>query len=108
MSYACKTCIDEKGQTYSGTALSVQVVKACDFPQCGSGRSSVSWILERATVANLIWPLPDGMTDTELESIFYRSAVRSDSAPRPVPNWREVQLELTKHRTLTLAQLWKH
>lgn len=24
-----------------------------------------------------------------------------------MPNWAEVQLELTKHRTLTLAQLWK-
>lgn len=73
----------------------------------GIGRGSVSRILERATVANLTWPLPDGMTDAELEAILYPSTVRSASAQRPVPKWAEVQLELTKHRTLTLAQLWK-
>lgn len=73
----------------------------------GIGRGSVSRILERATVANLTWPLPDGMTDAELEAILYPSTVRSASAQRAVPNWSEVQLALTKHRTLTLAQLWK-
>lgn len=72
------------------------------------GRGSVSRILERATVANLTWPLPDGMTDAELEAILYPSTARSASGQRPVPNWAEVQLELTKHRTLTLAQLWKN
>ena len=41
----------------------------------GIGRGSVSRILERATVANLTWPLPDGMTDAELEAIL--------SPPRP-------------------------
>ena len=34
------------------------------------GRRSVSRILERATVANLTWPLPDGMTDAKLEAIL--------------------------------------
>ncbi len=39
----------------------------------GVSRGSVSRILERATVANLTWPLPDGMTDAELEAILYPS-----------------------------------
>ncbi len=50
----------------------------------GVGRGSVSRILERATVANLTWPSPDGMTDAELEAILYPSAAWSASAQRPL------------------------
>ncbi len=73
----------------------------------GVGRGSVSRILERATVANLTWPLPEKMTDVELEKILYPGSARSASTQRSVPNWVEVEQELTKHRALTLAQLWR-
>ena len=73
----------------------------------GVGRGSVARILERAMVANLTWPLPEKMTDAELEKILYPGSARSASAQRSVPNWAEVERELTKHRTLTLAQLWR-
>ena len=73
----------------------------------GVGRSSVSRILGHATATNLTWPLPEEMTDAELEAIFYPSSTRSGSVQRPAPDWAEVEQELTKHRTLTLAQLWK-
>ena len=53
----------------------------------GIGRSSVSRILECATVANLTWPLPEGMTDLKLETIFYPGSAWSGSIPSPVPDW---------------------
>ncbi|GEM_PF-2588848 len=48
----------------------------------GVGRSSVSRILGHTTVMNLIWPLPEEMTDAELEAILYspRPAVCVDVA----------------------------
>ena len=73
-----------------------QLSKRAIARNVGIGRGSVSRILERATVANLTWPLPGGMTDAELETILYPSTARSASTQRPVPNWAEVQLELTK------------
>ncbi len=107
MSYACKARIDEKDQAHSGTPICVQVPSCAIARNVGVGRGSVSWILECSTVANLTWLLHDGMTDAELGAILYPSTARSASAQRPVPNWAEVHLELTKHRKLTLAQLWK-
>ena len=73
----------------------------------GVGRGSVSRLLERATVAELSWPLPEGMTDAELEAVLYPATTRDASVQRPVPNWVEVRQELAKHRSLTLHQLWK-
>ena len=45
--------------------------KLFNCPNVGVGRGSVSRILERSTAANLTWPLPEGMTDAELEAILY-------------------------------------
>lgn len=73
----------------------------------GVGRASVSRLLERAEVAKLSWPLPEGMTDAELEAVFYPATTQDVSVQRPVPNWAEVRQELAKHRSLTLDQLWK-
>ena len=72
----------------------------------GIGRSSVSRILDRAKVAKLTWPLPEGMNDVDLEQILYPIAVESGSAQCPMPNWMEVHKELARHRSLTLYQLW--
>ena len=53
----------------------------------GVGRASVSRLLERAKVANLSWPLPEEMTDAELEAVFYPATTQDVSVQRPVPNW---------------------
>ncbi len=70
----------------------------------GVGRSSVSRILDRANVAKLTWPLPEGMSDADLEQILYPRSL--PSTPRPDPDWMEIYKELAKHRSLTLYQLW--
>lgn len=50
----------------------------------GVGRESVSRLLERATVANLSWPLPEGMTDAELEAVLYPATTQD--APQCAPS----------------------
>ena len=70
----------------------------------GIGRSSVSRILDRAKVARLTWPLPEGMSEADLERILY--PVSGSPTQRKMPDWMEVHKELAKHRSLTLHQLW--
>ena len=73
----------------------------------GVSRASVARLLERAAVAKLTWPLPEQITDAELEAILYPTTGQGGAAQRPVPNWAEVRQELARHRSLTLHQLWK-
>ena len=84
---------DEKDQTCPETAICVQVVQAFDCPQCKSSRGLVYRILKRATVVNLTWPLPDGVTDTEFKSTLLQPDCISIPNPNP-PN-------LERQRTAT-------
>ena len=72
----------------------------------GIGCSSVGRILDRAKVANVRWPLPEGTSDADLERILYPSPTQSGSVGRELPDWMEVYKELARHRSLTLHQLW--
>ena len=69
--------------------------------------STVGEYLERAKKAGLSWPLSEGLSDEEL----YRRLYPEESSPkpeteRPIPNWEEVQRELSK-RGVTLTLLWQ-
>jgi len=50
---------------------------------CGVGLGTVSAYLQRATAAGLTWPLPDGLDDTALEALLFRSRPRS----QPETGW---------------------
>ena len=64
-------------------------------------RAGVRVTIERATAAGLTWPLPEAMTDTELESHLYPPAETGSARPRrPEPDWEKVRSELSrKHVT---------
>jgi transposase len=72
----------------------------------GISASTVWEALMRAQAAGMSWPLPEEMTEGELERRLYPSAnpaVRTDAG---VPDWQKVQTEL-RRKHVTLRLLWE-
>ena len=71
-----------------------------------SARSSVAEYERRFAVSGLNWPLPAGLSDTEIERRLFppASAVPADS--RPLPDWSMVHQEL-RRPGVTLMLLWE-
>jgi len=71
-------------------------------------RSSVGEYERRLAAAGLSWPLPEGLSDTDLEQCLYppSSALQVPGERRPVPNWAVIHQELRKPG-VTLALLWE-
>jgi transposase len=68
--------------------------------------TTVGEYLIRFEQAGLSWPLPEDITEAELEKKLFPS-VRSVAMGHPLPNWAEVQKELKSHKGVTLQLLWK-
>ena len=66
--------------------------------------STVSDCIGRATVAGLSWPLPDELTDQQLEALLYRE--RAPAGDRPAPDFKHIHREL-RRKGVTLALLWE-
>jgi len=65
--------------------------------------AAVQNYLARAKVAGLTWPLPDGLTDEELEVLLFPEPV--SMAGHPQPDWADVENQLAdKH--MTLERVW--
>ena len=76
---------------------------------CGMGLGTVHEYLERATAAGIGWPLPEGMSEEELEAkLFGNQLVRTKAVEqRPQPDWKAIHEQLQQHRHLTLQLLWE-
>lgn len=72
---------------------------------CGVGCTTVLEYGYRAKAANLEWPLPEGMTDEELEARLFPPALPQDT-DRPLPDWPHVRSELSK-KGVTMSLLWQ-
>ncbi|MHB8325752.1 MAG: IS21 family transposase, partial [Candidatus Dormibacteria bacterium] len=72
----------------------------------GLARSTVSDYVERARLAGLSWPLPEGLDGDLLEARLFPAPVVPGSVSRPMPEWREVHRELKGRRHVTLLPLW--
>ena len=70
----------------------------------GISHSTVRLYRERARVASLAWPLPEGLSERELEARLFPPPPPSMQA-RPLPEWRTVHDELKK-QGVTLQLLW--
>lgn len=71
----------------------------------GVARSTVAECLRRCAVAGLVWPLPEALSDTELETRVYpprQSARRGQAAP----DWAALHGEL-RRPGVTLQLLWE-
>ena len=68
-------------------------------------RTTVSDYLSRAAKSDLGWPLPETLTDQELERRLFPPVVTIPSE-RLIPDWSEVHIEL-KRKGVTLMLLWE-
>ena len=73
---------------------------------CGIGRTSVREYLRRANEANLGWPLPEEMTDSDLKQQLFPPPPSLPSCQRPRPDYPEIHREL-KRKGVTLFLLWQ-
>jgi transposase len=67
---------------------------------------AVHGYLQRARVAGLGWPLPEGLDDTGLEQLLFPAPPPTSAPTRPAPEWAWVEKEL-RRRGVTLALLWE-
>ena len=57
-------------------------------------RATVSDYLRRADVAKLGWPLPDSLSDADLEACLYPPLAGQSARQIPLPDWGHVHAEL--------------
>src|SRR5919206_3801542 len=73
----------------------------------GISKGAIGSYLTRARAAGLSWPLPEGLSDTELERRLFPGPPATEAVvSRPVPDWAEVEREL-RRRGVTRALLWE-
>jgi transposase len=70
------------------------------------GATSAGEYLRRARRAGLSWPLPDGLSDEDLERRLFPPPVAPSVDGRPPPDWPALHREL-KRPGVTLSLLWE-
>lgn len=75
---------------------------------CGLPASTVGDYLQRAQAAGLNWPLPEGISDSQLmEQLMKPAAVAPESGPaKPLPDWPAIH-EPLRRKGVTLQLLWR-
>ena len=76
---------------------------------CGLPSSTVSDYLRRTEQAGLKWPLPEELSDEQMQRLLLKeneqAASAASGAARPLPDWAHVHKELGR-RSVTLRLLW--
>ena len=72
----------------------------------GLGKGTVGAYLGRARKAGLTWPLPETLTDDDLELLLFPAAPSVPDHERPLPDWSVVDREL-RRPGVTRALLWE-
>ena len=73
----------------------------------GASNGVVHGYVQRARLAGLSWPLPEGMDDEGLEMLLFPAPMTTlQSDRRPVPDWVCVKKEL-RRRSVTRLLLWE-
>lgn len=72
----------------------------------GVARSTVCDYLYRAAAAGLSWPLPESMTEVEVERLLFPPAPVIAPGLRPQPDWVTVHQEL-RRKGMTLLLAWQ-
>lgn len=70
------------------------------------GRATVSEYFRRNDVAELSWPLPDNLSDADLELRLFPHQPGVSSGPILQPDWAYVHAEL-RRKGVKLALLWE-
>ena len=69
----------------------------------GLSRGTVRNYLRRAAEAGVFWPLPEGLTDKELEALLFPA--KEFPSERPQPDWAAVHKQLSR-TGMTLERSW--
>ena len=72
----------------------------------GVGRTTVGEYLQRFQASGLTWPLPETLSDSELEQRLFPPLPTLPTDQRPVPDWHQVQGEL-RRSGVTMYLLWQ-
>lgn len=72
---------------------------------CGISAGSVSEYVARAKAARVSWPLPEGLTDEQLEALLFPKQEPASTRRIPQPEWARVHREL-RRKGVTLSLLW--
>ena len=72
----------------------------------GIGRTAIAEYVRRAAVIGITWPVPEGLSDTELERRLFTPASFDEHPARPLPDWKQIHKEC-KRRGVTLMLLWE-
>ena len=78
-----------------------RIAKACHI-----ARPTVGDYLNRAEAAGISWPLPEGMTESQIENALFPPTVNPALAHRVIPDWAQIHQEL-RHKHVTLFWLWQ-
>ena len=70
------------------------------------GRTTLREYLGRARDAGLSRPLPDALSDADLEHVLFPRRSADSSQPIPQPDWTYVHAEL-RRKGVTLSLLWQ-
>lgn len=73
---------------------------------CNISRHAVTGYLERAKQASLSWPLPDALSDVELDRLLFPEPQKPSGQERVAPDLLKVHQELQK-KNVTLFLLWQ-
>ncbi len=84
----------EKGLTHREIARS-----------CGISAATVSDYVMRAKVAGLSWPLPEGMSEEEVEERLFPACAKQTGREIAEPDWARIHQEL-RRKGVTLSLLW--
>jgi len=68
-------------------------------------RSTIQRYRQRAKEAELTWPVPEDLSDSEIEARLFPPPPAPDQ-PRPLPAWKGIDQEL-RRRGVTLQLLWE-
>jgi len=72
----------------------------------GIARSTVADYLQRAEQAGIGWPLPEGLSETELEQRLFSTPQLAGDSHRAAPDWSHIH-EQMKRKGVTLTLLWQ-
>jgi transposase len=72
---------------------------------CGVARSTVGDYLMRAGAAGWSWPLPEEISEAELEQRLFPAPPRPRKEQRPLPDWSTIHKEVRK-KGVTISLLW--
>ena len=78
-----------------------RIAKACHI-----ARPTVGDYLKRAEEVGISWPLPEGMTESQLENALFPKTANPAFSHLVIPDWAQVHKEL-RHKHVTLFLLWQ-